>query len=430
MKFIIETLGCKVNSYESNVMIDLLINNGFIEAKEGEIADIYIINTCTVTNNADHKSVKVIKQAIKKNSDAIIIVTGCLSQTNEAKINEIDGVDIIIGNVNKSKIVDYINNYIEEKEQIRDVVDICNVEFEQMNLNNFNKTRAFVKIQDGCNNYCSYCIIPYARGNIRSRQPEDILKEIHHLVENGHKEIVLTGIHTGSYGIEFKNYDLSNLLLNIIKIKGIERIRISSIEITELNEDFMEVLKNNPIIVDHMHIPLQSGSDSILKLMNRKYNVQYFIDKINKIREIRPNILITTDVIVGFPGETDEYFLETIDTINKIGFSKLHVFPYSKRNGTVAALMKNQVDNSIKKARVHELLKLSKELELKTMESYIGKQLSFLPEIEKNGYIIGHAGNYLSIKVKNKKHKLNESLNVIIKKIEYPHCIGEEYTTD
>lgn len=430
MKFIIETLGCKVNSYESNVMIDLLINNGFIEAKEGEIADIYIINTCTVTNNADHKSVKVIKQAIKKNSDAIIIVTGCLSQTNEAKINEIDGVDIIIGNVNKSKIVDYINNYIEEKEQIRDVVDICNVEFEQMNLNNFNKTRAFVKIQDGCNNYCSYCIIPYARGNIRSRQPEDILKEIHHLVENGHKEIVLTGIHTGSYGIEFKNYDLSNLLLNIIKIKGIERIRISSIEITELNEDFMEVLKNNPIIVDHMHIPLQSGSDSILKLMNRKYNVQYFIDKINKIREIRPNILITTDVIVGFPGETDEYFLETIDTINKIGFSKLHVFPYSKRNGTVAALMKNQVDNSIKKARVHELLKLSKELELKTMESYIGKQLSFLPEIEKKGYIIGHAGNYLSIKVKNKKHKLNESLNVIIKKIEYPHCIGEEYTTD
>ena len=239
--------------------------------------------------------------------------------------------------------------------------------FEPMMLNNFNKTRAFVKIQDGCNNFCSYCIIPYTRGNVRSKDKQRVLKEIQLLVDEGHKEVVLTGIHTGNYGAEFADYKFADLLKDIVKIDKLERLRISSIEITEINDDVMEVIKENNILVDHMHIPLQSGSDAVLKRMNRKYDKEYFINKIKKLRKIRPNISITTDVIVGFPGETKEEFEETIETIKKIEFTKLHVFPYSKREGTKAAIMDGQVDENIKKKRVKILLQLSKELEYNYM---------------------------------------------------------------
>lgn len=424
MKFQIYTLGCKVNTYESNVMRDALLNKGYFEVGLKEKADITIINTCTVTNTADSKSMKVIRQAIRRNENAIIVVCGCLVQNKKEEVSKIDGVDIVIGNINKSKIVDYIEKYIEEKKQEVDVRNIMDTNFEPMMLNNFNKTRAFVKIQDGCNNFCSYCIIPYTRGNVRSKDKQSVLKEIQLLVDEGHKEVVLTGIHTGNYGAEFADYKFADLLKDIVKIDKLERLRISSIEITEINDDVMEVIKENNILVDHMHIPLQSGSDAVLKRMNRKYDKEYFINKIKKLRKIRPNISITTDVIVGFPGETEEEFEETIETIKKIEFTKLHVFPYSKREGTKAAIMDGQVDENIKKKRVKILLQLSKELEYNYMEKFIGKKVIFIPEIAKEEYIIGHTGNFLNVKYHGNKNDLNKDIEVKINNIEYPYCIG------
>ena len=424
MKFQIYTLGCKVNTYESNVMRDALLNKGYFEVDLKEKADITIINTCTVTNTADSKSMKVIRQAIRRNENAIIVVCGCLVQNKKEEVSKIDGVDIVIGNINKSKIVDYIEKYIEEKKQEVDVRNIMDTNFEPMMLNNFNKTRAFVKIQDGCNNFCSYCIIPYTRGNVRSKDRQSVLKEIQLLVDEGHKEVVLTGIHTGNYGAEFADYKFADLLKDIVKIDKLERLRISSIEITEINDDVMEVIKENNILVDHMHIPLQSGSDAVLKRMNRKYDKEYFINKIKKLRKIRPNISITTDVIVGFPGETKEEFEETIETIKKIEFTKLHVFPYSKREGTKAAIMDGQVDENIKKKRVKILLQLSKELEYNYMEKFIGKKVIFIPEIAKDDYIIGHTGNFLNVKYHGNKNDLNKDIEVKINNIEYPYCIG------
>ena len=424
MKFQIYTLGCKVNTYESNVMRDALLNKGYFEVGLKEKADITIINTCTVTNTADSKSMKVIRQAIRRNENAIIVVCGCLVQNKKEEVSKIDGVDIVIGNINKSKIVDYIEKYIEEKKQEVDVRNIMDTNFEPMMLNNFNKTRAFVKIQDGCNNFCSYCIIPYTRGNVRSKDKQSVLKEIQLLVDEGHKEVVLTGIHTGNYGAEFADYKFADLLKDIVKIDKLERLRISSIEITEINDDVMEVIKENNILVDHMHIPLQSGSDAVLKRMNRKYDKEYFINKIKKLRKIRPNISITTDVIVGFPGETKGEFEETIETIKKIEFTKLHVFPYSKREGTKAAVMDGQVDENIKKKRVKILLQLSKELEYNYMEKFIGKKVIFIPEMAKEDYIIGHTGNFLNVKYNGNKNDLNKDIEVKINNIEYPYCIG------
>ena len=422
MKFNIYTLGCKVNTYESNVMSDKLKNAGYVEVGVDEEADISIINTCTVTNTADSKSMKIIRHAKKNNPNAIIVACGCMVQN---KKEEIEDVDIILGNIGKSNIVDYIEEYTRTKNKKMDIKDIMNTSFESMKLNNFNKTRAFVKIQDGCNNFCSYCIIPYTRGNVRSKSREDVLEEVNTLINNGHKEIVLTGIHTGHYGSEFEDYDFADLLNELVEIKGLERLRISSIEITELNEKVLDVIGRSNILVDHMHIPLQSGSNTVLERMNRKYDIAYFKNKINEIRSIRPNMSITTDVIVGFPGETEEEFSEMVQNIKDIKFTKLHVFPYSKRNGTKAAVMDNQIDESVKKDRVKVLLEVSKELELEYMNKFIGSEVEFIPEVYKDGYLLGHTGNYLSIKQKGMEDELNKVKKATIKYVEYPYCICE-----
>ena len=421
MTFCILTLGCKVNSYESNVMRDKLINKGYLEVTDN--ADIYIINTCTVTNTADNKSMKLIRRIVKEHGDSIIVVCGCMVQNRKEPI---DGVDIIIGNVGKASICDYIDEYVKTKSKKFDIYDMMDVTFEPMVLNNFNKTRAFVKIQDGCNNFCSYCVIPYVRGNVRSKKRDDVINEVTTLINNGHKEIVLTGIHTGNYGVEFDNYDFACLLGDLVKIKGLERLRISSIEATELNDRVLDIIKNNDILVDHMHIPIQSGSDGVLKRMNRKYDKEYFIKKINDIRHIRPNISITTDVIVGFPGETDDEFNETIDTIRKINFSKLHVFPYSKRNGTKAADMKDQVDDVTKKERAHKLIELSNELEKDYMSKYIDCDVTFIPEVYKDGYLMGHTGNYLSIKCPGDIEDIGKDILVHVNKMDYPYLVCEK----
>ena len=416
------TLGCKVNTYESEYLINILKEKGYEIKEFDDICDIYIINTCTVTNNSDVKSRKVIRQAIKRNSNACVIAMGCFIAAN--KDIEIPGLDILIGNKDKTKVPELIEEWFKNKEQRNLVYEEELTKFEDMYINNFpGRTRAFVKIQDGCENFCAYCIIPYVRGKCRSKEETKVIEEVKDLVSNGYKEVVLTGIHTGSYGVDLDT-SFADLLEKLVKIKGLERLRISSIETTELNEDVLNVLRNSNIIVDHLHIPIQAGSNEILKLMNRKYDLEFFENKIKEIRSIRPNISITTDIIVGFPGETEELFNKSIETCKRINFSKLHVFPFSERKGTKAVELDNKVSPEDKKIRTKKLLEISRELETAYMNKYLGKEVEVLIEEYKDGYSYGHTGNYLYVKI-NKELPHNEIVKVKIKEIKYPYCIGE-----
>lgn len=427
MKVAIYTLGCKVNLYESEVIMNSFKKSGYEIVDFEDNADIVIINTCTVTNTSDKKSRNIIRQAVKKHENAVIVVMGCYSQVRSADIKEIDGVDIIIGNTKKSKVVSLVEEYLKNKKSITEIDNIMHTDFEPMELDTFEtRTRAFVKIQDGCNNFCSYCIIPYSRGNIRSKEKDDVVSEIKCLVKNGYKEVVLTGIHTGHYGKDKYDYDFSDLLSELCKIDNLKRIRISSIEITELDSKFIDVLKNNKVIVNHMHIPLQSGCDKTLKEMNRKYDTKYYLDKINLIRSIRPNISITTDLIVGFPNETEEDFNNTLSFLRKVKFSKIHVFPYSRRKGTKADLMDNQIDEQTKHKRVKDVLKLSEELEIEYMNKFINTDVLVLIEKIENGIISGHTENYIPVKANGVESDINELLMIHIDKMEYPYLIGNK----
>ncbi|MDD4706402.1 MAG: tRNA (N(6)-L-threonylcarbamoyladenosine(37)-C(2))-methylthiotransferase MtaB [Bacilli bacterium] len=406
MKVCVLTLGCKVNLYESEVIKEQFINNNHEVVDLNNNPDIIIINTCSVTNQGDSKSRKMIRRAKKINPKSIIVVCGCFAENHKEDILSL-GVDILIGNKDKSKIISLVNDYYETKKPIIKFYDLNNLEFEDMVINNFeNRTRGFVKIQDGCNNYCSYCIIPYMRGRIRSKDINVAYEEIKELVIKGYKEIVLTGIHTGSYG-SGTDYNLTTLIKKISALDNLKRIRISSIEITEIDNDFLEELKNNQKICDHMHIPLQSGEDSVLNMMNRKYNIQEYKEIIKKIRNIRPNINITTDVIVGFPTETEDNFKETIKNIKEIKFGKIHVFPYSKRNGTAAAKMKDIVSSIEKKNRSKELMNLSLELEHDYYLKFLNKKVKVLVEEVNDNYSMGYTSNYIKIFI-NKKLKPNQ----------------------
>jgi len=416
------TLGCKVNTYESEYLINILKEKGYTIKDFDDICDVYIINTCTVTNNSDVKSRKMIRQAIKRNPEACVIAMGCFIAAN--KDVEIPGLDILIGNKDKTKVPELIEEWFKNKEHRNLVYEEELTKFEDMYINNFpGRTRAFVKIQDGCENFCAYCIIPFVRGKCRSKEESKVIEEVKDLVSNGYKEIVLTGIHTGSYGVDLDT-SFADLLEKLVKIKGLERLRISSIETTELNEDVLNVLRNSNIIVDHLHIPIQAGSNEILKLMNRKYDLNFFENKIKEIRDIRPNISITTDIIVGFPGETEELFNKSIETCKRINFSKLHVFPFSERKGTKAVELDNKVSPEDKKNRTKKLLEISKELETAYMNKYLNKEVEVLIEEYKDGYSYGHTGNYLYVKI-NKELPHNEIIKVKIKDIKYPYCIGE-----
>lgn len=392
MKVGICSLGCKVNIYESELVTNILKNNNYTVVDFEDKADIYIINTCSVTNESDKKSRKMINRAKKNNPAAIIIVMGCYSQVNAEDID----VDIVLGNKDKSKIVEIIEEYIKTKQKKKIIYDLTKVEFEKMEITNFDShTRAFVKIQDGCNAFCSYCIIPYVRGRVRSKDPEDVIKEVTTLVEKGYKEIVLTGIHTGRYGTDI-NTTLEELLNKLVNIPNIYRIRLSSIEINEITPGIKELLKENKVMAKHLHIPLQSGSNKILKLMNRRYNKEEFLSMVDNLRDI-PDISLTTDLIVGFPNEGEEEFNETIDTLKKIGFTKIHTFPYSKRKGTPAATMDNQVSPEEKKKRVHRILDLSNKYEHNFYESKIGKIYDGVVEIHSNGTTIVHTSNFIPV---------------------------------
>lgn len=417
------SLGCKVNAYESEFIISKLKENGYEVRNFSDICDVYIINTCTVTNMSDAKSRKMIRNAIKKNSDACVVAMGCFIEAN--KDVDISGLDIIIGNKDKSKIVEILDEWFLKKQQIKRLYS-CEIQtFEDMYITDFpGRTRAFVKIQDGCENFCSYCIIPYVRGKCRSKEKKRVIKEITGLVNNGYKEVVLTGIHTGNYGVDIDT-TFAELLLKIVKINGLMRLRISSIEITELTSEVLDVIKNNSIIVDHMHIPLQAGSDEILSRMNRKYDLEYYFKKIEDIRKIRPDISISTDVIVGFPGESEELFLKTIETCRKVKFSKIHVFPYSERKGTKAVLLDEVVPVEERKRRARLLLDVSHDLEIEYMEKFLNLEVEVLIEEVKDGYSFGHTGNFLHVKVKGELTH-NEIYKVRIKDVLYPYCVGEE----
>lgn len=389
MKVVVETLGCKVNAYESELIKEMFLNNKDEIIDDKTLADVIVINTCTVTNQADSKGRKLIRQARRDNENAILIVCGCMTQNHE----DIDiDADIILGNKDKSKILDLIDEFKKNKKQIRLFYDLRNVSFEDMKITHFeHKTRGFVKIQDGCNNFCSYCIIPFVRGNIRSKNIDVAYDEIKCLVNNGYQEIVLTGIHTGSYGVG-ENFDLVDLIRKISTLDGLKRIRISSIEITELNDKFMKEFKNNLKICSHLHVPIQSGSDHVLKNMNRKYDIAYFKEKTNLIKSLREDVNLTTDLIVGFPEETDEDFNTTKQNLIDIGFSKIHTFPYSIRRGTKASMMK-QVNDTVKKNRTHEILELSDRLENAYYQKYIGKIVTVLVEDNYSGF----TSNYIKV---------------------------------
>ena len=414
MTFNIITFGCKVNAYESEFMKEQLLNNNFKYEKSYKNSDIVIINTCSVTNEADNKCFRKIRSVRRDNPACIMVVCGCSAENHRDNLPDIY-IDILIGNREKSQIVSLIKNYLVTNKTYEKFYDDRASEFEDMNVIAFeDKTRAFVKIQDGCNNFCAYCIIPYVRGNIRSKDINKCVEEIKELVLNGHKEIVFTGIDTGNYGRETGKYNLVDLIRLISEIPELERIRISSIEITSIDDEFIKELKNNKKLCGHLHVSLQSGCDKILKAMNRKYTCKEYLAKIDKIKKVRPDINLTTDVIVGFPGETEEDFAETIEFCKKVGFSKIHVFPYSKRNGTKAATMPNQVPNEIKKDRARRLIKIDEDLQKEYYNKFKNKVVNVLIEEVKNGVSIGHTENFIKVEI---PEKLEENKNYDVKVI-------------
>lgn len=411
------TLGCKVNTYESNAMLKIFNEAGYQEVDFKQVADVYVINTCTVTNTGDSKSRQMIRKAIRKNPKATICVVGCYSQTAPEEIEKIEGVGVVLGTQYRSDIVKYVDEHLETGEMVIKVDNVMNLrKFEDLNIDRFKNTRAFLKIQDGCNNFCTYCIIPYARGRVRSRKKESVLNQAQRLVDNGYVEIVLTGIHTAGYGEDLDDYSFYELLVDLVKIKGLKRLRISSIETSQISDEIIDLIGSNEIIVDHLHVPLQAGSDATLKRMNRKYTTAEYLEKINKIRSYLPNIAFTTDVIVGFPGETDEEFEETYNFIKQVNYSELHVFPYSPRKNTPAAKMKDQVNDQIKHERANRLLRLSKELNHEFALKQIGKTLKVLFEKRDGEYLIGHAGDYLKVKVKTADNLIGEIVTIKIDK--------------
>lgn len=416
------SLGCKVNSYETEAMRGMFEARGYSIVDFKEVADIYVINTCTVTNIADRKSRQMLHQARKRNPNGIIAAVGCYVQASDKKLAEDSTVDIIVGNNKKSDIVTLVERYMKNQDKEELVVDINEEkEYEDLNVSStLERTRAFIKIQDGCNRFCSYCIIPYVRGRVRSRTDEDILNEITELTSKGYKEFVLTGIHISSYGTDMMTDDdkekdvnpLAHLIIKVSKIKGVERIRLGSLEPRIISESFVKTIANIKQFCPHFHLSLQSGSDSVLKRMNRKYSAQEYYEKVLLLREYFVDPAFTTDVIVGFPGETEDEFHETVDYVKKIGFSQIHVFKYSKREGTVAAKMDNQIPEDVKTTRSHVLIQISEAMSEEYKALFMGRiekiLVEELIEIDGNSYNIGHNERYIKLAIDGNEDLSNE----------------------
>ena len=405
------TLGCKVNQYETNAMMQKMIEAGYEVVDFETKADIYIINTCTVTNMADKKSRQMLRKVKEINPEAILVAVGCYAQVAKEKLEQIPEIDLILGINEKNDIVKYVeqaskNTYVSDVLHQTEFLDFGDVTYTE-------KTRAVIKVQDGCNQFCSYCIIPYARGRIRSRKPESVIKEITDVAKEGIKEVVITGIHIASYGKDFNTeYRLIDLLEEIQKVDGVQRIRLGSLEPTLITEEFVTRLKEISKICDHFHLSLQSGCDETLKRMNRKYTTDQFRHVVELLRNAYPEVHLTTDIIVGFPGETEEEFNKTYEFLKEIKFYKMHVFKYSPRSGTVAAKMPNQIDGNIKEERSNKLIELSDENEKEYNQKYIGKEVEVLLEEREGEYLKGHTTNYMVVKMKT-----NENLENTIQKV-------------
>ncbi|MGC7791211.1 tRNA (N(6)-L-threonylcarbamoyladenosine(37)-C(2))-methylthiotransferase MtaB [Staphylococcus epidermidis] len=418
------TLDCKVNHYETEAIWQLFKDANYERVEFETNADVFVINTCTVTNTGDKKSRQIIRRAIRQNPDAVVCVTGCYAQTSSAEIMEIPGVDIVVGTQDRHKLLDYIQQFQEERQPINGVGNIMkNRTYEELEVPYFtDRTRASLKIQEGCNNFCTFCIIPWARGLMRSRDPEKVVEQATQLVNSGYKEIVLTGIHTGGYGQDLKNYNLAQLLRDLDTIEGLERIRISSIEASQLTDEVIDVIGNSNKVVRHLHIPLQSGSDDVLKRMRRKYTMAHFSERLTKLHQALPDLAVTSDVIVGFPGESEEEFQETYDFIVNHHFSELHVFPYSPRIGTPAARMDNQIDEETKNVRVHKLISLSNQLAKEYASKFEDEVLEVIPEEmgEEPHTLVGYADNYMKVRFEGDDSLIGQIVKVKIVKANYP----------
>lgn len=411
MKIAFISLGCKVNNYEVDAIKDLFVQSGDEIVSSDEEFDACIINSCTVTNQASAKSRKMIRSAIRSNPNAIVAVMGCYSQVFSKELKEIEGLNIIIGNVNKANIVDLIHNYKGEK-----IVEISDIfacrKFENLSPKTFSHTRAFLKIEDGCNNFCTYCIIPYSRGPIRSKDSDDVIKDINEIVSNGYKEVVLTGIHTGKYQDE--KVDFTGLVKRILNETELKRLRISSIEINEVTDELIDMMKEYPHrLAHHLHIPLQAGSSAVLKKMNRHYDKEQFVERIKYIQSQIEDISITTDIIVGFPEETDDDFKETLEVAKEVKFAKIHCFPFSLREGTKACQLE-QVSEAVKDERMRKLMDLDQYLEKQFMLKMINEIVEVIIEEDKGNFAFGHSSNYLPIYVPANKVKKNKFVSVRI----------------
>ncbi|CAM3795199.1 tRNA (N(6)-L-threonylcarbamoyladenosine(37)-C(2))-methylthiotransferase MtaB [Alkalicoccus chagannorensis] len=429
-KVAFHTLGCKVNHYETEAIWQLFQHEGYEKTSFEETADVYVINTCTVTNTGDKKSRQVIRRAIRRNPEAVICVTGCYAQTSPAEVMAIPGVDVVVGTQDRHKMIPYIEEFRREREPINGVGNIMKTRvYEELDVPAFtDRTRASLKIQEGCNNFCTFCIIPWARGLLRSRDPQEVLKQADQLVAAGYKEIVLTGIHTGGYGEDMKEYNLARLLRELEQVDGLKRIRISSIEASQITEEVIEAIDDSEKIVRHLHVPMQSGSDTVLKRMRRKYTMAFYKERVDRLKEALPGLAVTSDVIVAFPGETEEEFLETYKSVQEIGFSELHVFPYSKRTGTPAARMTDQVEDEVKHARVRRLIELSDQQAKEYAARHENTVLEMIPEEkdkENEHLLVGYTDNYLKVKAPLTEDSIGSIVAVRITKAGYPYNEGE-----
>ena len=418
MKFKVYSLGCKVNSYECSALSSLLLSKGYIESKNDD-CDIIIINTCSVTATADQKSRQHIRKMMKNYPNAICVVMGCYTQGNFEYVFKEIAPHILVGTSHRNEIPELIEQYLREKTPIVKVdANPRNFKYEELGVTSFSENvRAYLKIQDGCDNFCTYCLIPYRRGKMRSRSKENVVAEAKYLIEKGYQEIVLTGIHVGGYGQDLEGTSFSDLVDTLCNLPGLNSLRISSIEESEIDDHLIDLVINNKVLAKHLHIPLQSGSETVLKRMNRKYDKAQFLTKLQKIRKACPNIALTTDVIVGFPGETEEEFQETYEFIKECDFNMLHVFPFSAREGTAAYLMKNQINPQVKKERARVLLDLSDELWNKYVDQFIDRDVEVL--IEENtpeGDSLGHTTNYINVKIANKLYKPGQKVVIKLQK--------------
>ncbi len=422
------TLGCKVNQYETNAMAQKFKEKGY-KVIEGEAkADIYVINTCTVTNMSDRKSRQMLRRMKDINKNAIIVACGCYVQVSKEEVEQMEEIDFVLGNNEKKNIVEYVEKYIEENKKEENMEDVMQqrefVDFGDVTYTE--KTRAVIKVQDGCDRFCSYCIIPYARGRVRSRKPQSVISEIEKIAKQGIQEVVVTGIHVALYGKDFNNdYKLIDLLEEINKIEGIKRIRLGSIEPLLITEEFVERLKKLEKICHHFHLSLQSGCDETLKRMNRRYTIEEFKEIVNRLRKNYEDVILTTDIIVGFPGETEEEFNKTYEFLKDIKFYKMHVFKYSPRKGTKAANMPKQIDGKQKEIRSKKLIELSDFNEKTYNEAYINKEVEVLFEEEKEGMYKGHTENYILVYYKSEENLENKMKKVICKEVEKNYIIAK-----